>query len=142
MRAQVFELREHILLDGDVELFCPGSVRVFFVHDAPCGFGVRQPVAQCGKGCGRRRIEQTFHRPAMRVAADDDVLDAKASDREFDGRRFAAAHGAVGRHEIAGVAQDKKVSRRRLGEQAWVDTRIGAGDEQRLRRLALGQAFE
>ena len=95
-----------------------------------------------GKAVGRRRIEQALHRPAVRVAADDDVLDAKTRDREFDRRRFAAAHGAVGRHEIAGVAQDEKVSGRRLGEQARVDTRIGAGDEQRLRRLAFGEAFE
>jgi hypothetical protein len=55
------------------------------------------------------------------VAADDDVGDAERGDRVLDGRSLAAVRRAVGRHDVARVAQDEQLARARVGEQVRVD---------------------
>ena len=71
------------------------------------------------------------------MAADHDVANAQHLDRVLDGGRFAAA-GAVRRHDVAGVAEQKQVAGLGLRDQIRMHARIGAGDEQGDRLLLLG----
>jgi hypothetical protein len=70
------------------------------------------------------------------VPANDDVADLQAFDRVLDGGRFAAVgSSAVGRDQVAGIAQDKEVARLSLGNQVGDDARVRAANEECLGRL-------
>src|ERR1044072_1115616 len=71
------------------------------------------------------------------------VLDTHPSHRELDGRRGAMVarigRELGGRHHGCHVAHGEDVARPGLGQDAWIDARVGAADDQDLRRLALGR---
>src|SRR5690606_39936160 len=64
---------------------------------------------------------------------DDDVLHAERHHGELDGRRHAAVHLAIGRHDVADVTGDEQIARRALGDQLGNDPRIGTGDRKSTR---------
>ncbi len=142
MRLQVFDLREDVFLDGGTQQFLAGEVLVLGPDNLPRGFGESEPrggVREFGEHLG---FEQPLHRSALRMAANDDVLDIECADRIFDGRRFAAIARTVGRNNISRIAQDKQITRRGLRDQVWINARIAARDEHRIRRLAGAESFE
>jgi hypothetical protein len=75
------------------------------------------------------------------VAADDNVRDAQFKHCELNRTCFAST-APVGWHQVAGVSQDKEAAGAGLCDQSRIHTRIGAGDEKRMRMLADGQLFE
>src|SRR3546814_90258 len=102
-------------------------------------FGRRQGARPRRRGDlhpGRHEIVVMFFRvpqqradaAALRMAEDDDVLDAHGAHGEFDGRAGAVKLGGrlVGRHQVGDVAGDDDVARRRAEDTLGVDPRIDA----------------
>src|SRR5262245_14198499 len=87
-------------------------------------------------------MQQALHGAAMRVAAKDDVLHAKARDGEFTSHLLAAPGRTVRRDDVAGVTKDEQLAGLGLGEEVRVDTRVGTGDEQRIGLLTVRQPLE
>src|SRR5205085_4487835 len=110
--------------------------------DAFRRLGVGQPLGDGRKIRNLRRIEQAFDGAAVRVTADDDVLDAESCDGELDRGRFAASLTGMGRNDVAGVPEDEQVAGLRLREKVRVDAGIGAGDEERLGVLSVSERLE
>jgi hypothetical protein len=88
------------------------------------------------------KLEQSIHRPAVGMAADDDLFDVEGADGIFDRRTFAPIGGPKGRNNIACVADDEQIPRLSLGDQIGINPRIRAGDHQHLRRLTIGELFK
>ncbi len=140
--AEVLELHQHVLFDGHRQAGVGVEVSVVFFDDAAGRLGVAQPRAHRGQPLGALGLEDGLHRPAVRVAADDDVVDPEGGDGVLDGGLFAAA-GAVARgHDVAGVAQDEQLAGAGLRQQVGVDARVGAGDKESLGVLFQGQVLE
>ena len=75
----------------------------------------------------------------MGMAADYDIAYAEPFDGKFNSRFFTAARRAIGWYDIAGVSHDEQLTRLGLSHEIWVNPRIRAGDQQRVRVLPLGQ---
>ena len=52
-------------------------------------------------------MQQTVHRPAVGMAANDDVFDTKSSHRKFDGRCFTTVPRTVPWNDVPGIAKNK-----------------------------------
>lgn len=89
-----------------------------------------------------RVVRDGSHRSAVRMATDDDVRDAQNGDRVFDCRGDAAGSRAVGRHDIAGVADHEQVAGFPLGQQFRDDPAVRAGNEHSSGVLGGGQILE
>ena len=91
----------------------------------------------------RRFAEQRRHRAALRMAADDDVADAQIFDGEFNrgGGGIGVARRAGGRNDVADIFDDEQIARLALRDEFRQHARIRAGDEQRVRVLALLRQF-
>src|ERR1700735_4984128 len=87
-------------------------------------------------------MERSFDDTAIGMAANDHVRHSQYAYGIFDGGRNSAQRIGIRRHDVANYAADEQLARFGLGEQARVNTRIGAGDEQRARPLAKGEFFE
>jgi hypothetical protein len=108
MRAKVFQLHQHVFLNGGGELRLGiGDVAVVFLDDPRSRLGMAEPAANRGKLGHLARFEQRSHGAAVRVAADNDVLHAEHGNRVLDGRCLAAAAVGVGGNDVAGVAQNE-----------------------------------
>lgn len=142
MSLQVFDLREDVFFDGGAEEFVARQVVVLGPHDLPSRFGELQPLGSIGKFGEHLGFEQAFHRPALGMAADDDVLDVERADGELDRRRFAAIARAVRGNHVARIAENKQIAWRGLRDQIRIDARIAASDEHRVRRLAGAEPLE
>ena len=87
-------------------------------------------------------MQQSRHRAAAGVAADDDVRHLELDDGELDRGRDAADEAVVLRHDVAGVAQHEQLPGLGLRQQKRIDPRVAARDHHRLRRLAGGELGE
>jgi hypothetical protein len=105
MRAEVVQLNQDILLDCGGHQIVSGHVGVLLFDDPLRGRSMSQPL------CHRRhlfqfvRVQQSRHRAALRVATDDDVLDAESLHGELDRGRFAAIRCTVRRNDVTGVSE-------------------------------------
>ena len=143
MRPEVVELDEHVDFDsGSLPGVFALQVLVVFTDDAAGRFGVVEPIADRWESCRFGRVEKGGHRPAVGMAADDDVFDAEDGDRVFDAPFLSAARRAVGRDDVAGIAKDEQLAGLGLGDEIRVDAGVGAGDEQGEGILPLRQALE
>jgi hypothetical protein len=138
-RLQVLDLHEHVFLDRGHQEFVGREVAVVLANDLPRRLAMRQPALHRWHLGDDWRIEQGLDRPAVGVAADDNVLYAQPGDGKLDGGRLARRRRAVRRDDVARVSQNKQIAGERMGEQIGIDTRVGTGDEQRLRLLAVDQ---
>lgn len=110
--SQIFKLRKHVFLDRNVQKVGLGFFAdIFVLNDAPGGLSMAKPLRERRKIPRRRWIQQAFHCAAMRMAADDDVLDSKACDSEFNCGRLAAHGCAVGWNKVSCVAHDEQTPR-------------------------------
>ena len=87
-------------------------------------------------------MQQTLHRPAMGVAADDDVLDAESRHGVLDGRCFPSMARTMRRDDVPGIAKDEEIAGLCLRQHGWDDARVGTGDEQGFGVLALRQLLK
>jgi hypothetical protein len=117
-------------------------VTVVVLDDAPRRLGMSQPRGHGGQRRHLLGMQQSLHRAAVRVPAHDDLLHPERRDGELDRRRLAARRRAMGRHDVARVAEDEQVAGARAGQQVGIDPRVRAGDEQRLRALPVGELRE
>jgi hypothetical protein len=74
-------------------------------------------------------VRQCGHRAAIGMAANHHVADAQRRHRIFDAGRDAASLGAVGWHDIAGVADNEHLARLPLSQELGHHPAIRAGDE-------------
>jgi hypothetical protein len=139
--VEVLDLNEHIFANGRRKKPMPFQVAVILADDSPYVLGVVEPAADGRQPSDLSRVKQPPDGTAMRVATDDDVADAKAVHGILD-RRFFPRGDAAGRDDVAGVAEHEQVARFGLGQEARIDARIGAGDEERVRVLAACQSLE
>lgn len=79
-------------------------------HHRACHLGVPQPGLDRRHAFQGLRVEHGAHRPAVGVAADDDVVHAQRQHSVFDGGGDATVHLPVGRHHVADVAGDEQVA--------------------------------
>ncbi len=135
MRAQVVELREHVLLDQRVDPGLLVQLRMVLADHDLGARGIVEPALDGRQALQLLGMQQRLHRAAVRMAADDDVLHVEGGDRVFDRRGDATIDVAVRRRDVAGVAADEQVARLGLNDQVGHDTRIRAGDQQRFRLL-------
>ncbi|CAG9232488.1 hypothetical protein PSP6_60103 [Paraburkholderia tropica] len=141
VRAQMGELQPHVFLDQRLhDLVFVETARL---HDAARRFRVTQPGLHrrhAGGGFGAQG--EALHRAAIGVAAQHDLAHVQREHREFDHGGHAAEHFAVGGHDVADVAADEQLAGAHLRDHLRRDARVGAGDEQRVRRLAVREAAE
>jgi hypothetical protein len=124
VRFQVFELDQHVFLDGDAQLLISGQTSVILGDDPAGRLGLRQPGGDGWQLRHQLGAQQGLHRPAPGVSAHHDVLDPQHGDRVFDRGRLSAVRGAVGGHDVAGVAQREQLARIGLREQVGDDPRV------------------
>ena len=142
MGAQVVELRHHVLFGQHGQGLLVVAAVAVLCHHAARYLGMTQPGFHRGHGFQRGRVEHRFHRAAVGVAANDDVLHAQGHHRVFDGGGDAAHHLPVGRHHVTDVAVDEQVAGRALGDQLRHHARVGAGDEHGAWVLGGGELLE
>src|SRR5271165_6027578 len=75
----------------------------------------------------------------MGMTTHDDMLDLEFDDGKLDRRRLAGWSRGGRRNDIAGIADDKDLTRAKPGDQVRNDTGIGAGDNKITRALAMSQ---
>ena len=147
---EVFELRDDVGADErDVKSarIAGGNARR---EKLPGGLDVAEPfggerqaaeVAAHGGIAGIGR-QNGFDGSAVGVAADDDVADAENFDCVFDGRGNAASHGALRRNDVAGGAAEEHVAGLGLEDEVGDDARVGAGNEEDVGLLDVGEEVE
>ena len=101
-----------------------GEMRVVLLDNPMRRFRVAQPRSNGRELRKLWLIEQTPHRPTMRMATDDDVLHSEHTHGVFDRCGFAAFDCSIGRDEVSGVSQNEKLPRFGLSEQVGIDARI------------------
>ena len=79
---------------------------------------------------------------AVGMATDNDVPHVQDLDRVLDRRRDAAGHRAVRRHNVAHSAAQEHIAGLGLENQVRYDARVGAGDEEHVGLLAIGEQAE
>ena len=84
-----------------------------------------------------------FDRPAVGMAADDDVADAEFADSIFDrrGGGMVVAVGLERGDKVADIAGDKEIASPHPGDHRRHHTRIAAADEEGFGVLALFDQF-
>jgi hypothetical protein len=77
------------------------------------------------------------------MAADDHVASAECRHRVFDaGRDADGGRFVIDRRDVSGIALDEQVARAGMRDQLWHHAAVCAGEKQRLRLLAPGEALE
>ena len=142
MRLEILQLRKDVLLDADRYQFLALESSVILLHHSPGACGMAQPTAHGRHVCRHRLVHQPLHGTAMRMTTHDDVPDAQPRHRQLNRGRFAARRRSVRRNEVAGVTQNEQLAGLRLRDEIRIDTRIGAGNEQRVGRLTARETFE
>ena len=74
-------------------------------------------------------MKRSLDDAAIGMAADDHVGDPQHAHRIFNGGRNSAERIGIKRNDVTDDPANEQLARCGLGEQARVDTRIGAGDE-------------
>ena len=142
MSAKLLQLHQDVFLDGDPHEGVTLEMAVVLTNDAPRRFSVFEPGLGRAESLSRAGFQQGPHGTAMGVATDDDVVDTKVQYCELDGGRLGAGTDRPDRHEVAHVAHHEEFPGRRLRHQIRIDPAIGAGDEQGLGPLFMGQGLE
>ena len=78
----------------------------------------------------------------MRMSANDYVFDTQHTHGVLDRRGLASFDGSIGRNDVAGVAENKQLTRFRLSKQIGIDAGIRTGNEQCQRILTFHQTFK
>lgn len=143
-RTQVLELDQHVLLNRGG--YPPFDVKVTIALVDELGDSRRfgEPAGDERQPRHPLRVENRLDRPAVRVAADDDVAHVQHLDGVFDRRRYTAQHASVERRDdVAHVSHDEELTGRGRRDEIGNDARVTARDEERLRALSrLGQLLE
>jgi len=107
-------------------------------------FGGQREAGQVAADAGVVRVgrKDSFDGAAVGVAANDNVTDVEDFDGVLDGGGDAAGHGAVGRDDVANDAAEEHVAGLGLEDEVGHDAGVGAGDEQNVRVLAVGEEME
>ena len=85
------------------------------------------------------RRKDGFDGAAVGVTANDDVADVEDFDGVFDSGGNAAWHLALRRNDVAHGAAEEHVAGLGLEDQVGNDARVGAGDEEDVGLLAVGE---
>lgn len=139
MCAKIVELGSDILLHRHDQTVFARKLCIVLDHLASRRFGLPDPLFD------RRQIMDVFgmqhglHHGAIGVAVDDNVGDFQHRHRILNSGRAAALHGAIGRHHVAGIPENKELPGIRLRQERGIDSRIGSGDEEGTRGLVLGE---
>src|SRR5690606_37081818 len=139
--GQVTELGDDVLLGQHAEGVAV-RVAAVLLHHYLGHFRVLQPGPHCRHAAQLLGVEHRLHCAAVRVPADDDVLDPQRHHRVFDGGGDAAAHLAIGRYHVTHVAGSEQVARRALGDEFRYHAGVGTGNEHGLGGLLEGQLVE
>ena len=140
----MFELRQHIELRELVMLAQTRIEPVATGKSPGRRVGMMQPLREIGRQAVGLAAQHRLHRTAFGMSADDDIRHLQHRDRVLDGAglRQVALRMAlmVGRrHQIADIAHGKEVARLGRDHQVGHDPAVGAGDEQGVGRLRVGQ---
>ncbi len=125
MGLDVGKLGDHVFAHHGLDLGLRAEMVAGFVYHS-CGIGVAQPAGHCG------HVVQAFaggdgrHGTAIGMAADDDVGNLQGRHGVFHRGRYASRLGAVGRHDVACIADDEQVSGFTLGDQLRHQAAVGA----------------
>src|SRR5690606_29238392 len=106
----------HVFLGENAEGSVIGAATIFLDYDLGY-FRMLQPGFYRGHTFQLGRVQHGFHRAAIGMTTDDDVLDAQRYYRIFDGGGDATHHLAVGGDDVADVAGDEQITGRTLGNQ-------------------------
>src|SRR5262245_40551772 len=87
-------------------------------------------------------MQQTLHRPAMGVTADDDVLDVKSRHGILNRRCLPSLARPMWWDDVSGITKDEEIARLGFGQHGRDDARVGTGDEKGFRVLALRQLLK
>ena len=97
--------------------------------DHPTGIGVAQPAGHGGHVIQALAGGDSGHGAAVGMPADHDVADFQGRDGVLHRGGHTARLRAVGRHDIASIADDEQVARLTLCDQLRHQPAVGARDE-------------
>lgn len=141
MGADVVQLGDDILAHHAVNaLFFCRVVAGLIDHAG--GIGMAQPVLDCRHVIQTGAGSDCRHRAAVGMAANHDVRHLQLGHCILYRGADAAGLGAERWHDVAGVANDEQITGFALRDELRHHPAVGAGDEQRLRRLAGRQRLE
>ena len=103
---------------------------------------VMEPAAGFGEVFEAFAVEGCFEGSAIGVAAEDGVFDFEDFDGVLDGGGDSVDVAAADGDDVAGVAGDEEVAGPGLQDEVRDDAGVGAGDEEPLRSLHLGEEME
>ena len=128
----------------------------FFGETVPVVFGIG--VIEVGDGggslfhpigdvvfvCHRFGVQQAVNAAAVGVSHDDDVVHFQMFDAVLDGGHDGVGlpYGCLMRHDGGDVADDEEFARAAPQDDAGIDPRIAAGDDEGVRVLAFGKRRE
>jgi len=137
--AQVDELGDDVAADdgGEFGVFAVGGVEGLAVGEG--AFDVFEPAAGFGEIFQALAVDGGFERTAVGVAADDGVFDVEDFDGVLDGGGAAVNVGSGDGDDVAGVAGNEEVAGTGLKDEVGDDAGVGAGDEEPLGGLRLGE---
>jgi hypothetical protein len=138
----MFQLNQDILLGGPGQPLSERAPFIFSGHNSASRLGMGEPRRHGRKALDGVGLQQPPDGTAVRVAADNHVFHPESGHGEFNGCFFSAVGSAVRRDNVPRIAQDEQLTGFRVGYEIRIDARVGAGNEQSYRLLALGQPLE
>jgi len=140
--AEIGELSNDVAANerGQLSLIAVGGVERLAIEEG--GLDMLEPAAGLGQIHQAGVVDGGLQRATVGVAAEDGVLHLQDFDGVFDGRRAAVHIIGGGGHDVAGVAGDEQIAGPGAEKEIGDDARVRAGDEEKLRRLRLGQKMK
>ena len=136
-RAEVLELDEHVLFyRGDYPRLA-SEVAIAFLDEARDAPRLGEPTRHVRQVLDALGMKDGVDRSAVRVATHYHMADLEHLDGVFDRGRHAAEHASAhGGHDIADIPHDEQLAWGGARDEGRHDTRVAAGDKERLRALA------
>jgi hypothetical protein len=135
--TELLDLHQHVFLDGHIQPFAFRQLGIFRIDDPPNRLRMLKPLADDRHLGEILRMQQTLHRSAVRMATNHYITHREASYRELDRRNLTPTCRAVRRHDVPCVANYEQVAGVGVRDQVRINPRVGTGNGQRLRALAL-----
>jgi hypothetical protein len=132
---QVLDLGVDVLADHELQQSVLGEIGMGGAGHRQHPLGVVEPRLDRTEGLDFLGVHHGLHRAAIRVAADDHLLDPEDANGVLDRRRHTAHHVSPGWDDIAGVPNDEQISRLSLQQLVGHHARVRAADVQRVRLL-------
>ena len=142
MRSQVRDLLQHVELDDTIPALDGSDMGVQLVKRQSRRFGKLDPVCDVRNCIEAGRIQCSLHRPAPRMATDDNRRHFKHGHGVLKSGAHSVQASVIRRHDIPRISDDKQFADPSVRDLGRDQARVRAGDEQPVRSLALGHLGE